>query len=109
MHTFGGIEEAMHAFRVLLLATVGAAAVTFATTPSMAQTGDAARVRPFKLGDQGAARIRSDRRNRSIARTKAETMQRDGRGCPKIESHASPPLAREVDRAPTPSSIAQKY
>ena len=48
MHTFGGIEEAMHAFRALLLAAVGAAAVMFAATPSMAQTGDAARVKAPK-------------------------------------------------------------
>ena len=48
MHTFGGIEEAMHAFRVLLLVAVGAAAVMLAATPSMAQTGNAARVKPPK-------------------------------------------------------------
>jgi hypothetical protein len=48
MHTFGGIEEAMHAFRVLLLVAVGAAVVMLVAPPSMAQTGDAARVRAPK-------------------------------------------------------------
>src|SRR6478736_4159770 len=48
MHTLGGIEEAMHAFRVLLLVAVGAAVVMLAAPPSMAQTGDAARVRAPK-------------------------------------------------------------
>jgi hypothetical protein len=48
MDTFGGIEEAMHVFRVLLLVAVGAAAVMLIAAPSVAQTGDAARVRAPK-------------------------------------------------------------
>src|SRR5215813_13667264 len=43
--TCGGIEEAMHLLRVLLLVAVGGVAVMLASAPSMAQTGDAARVK----------------------------------------------------------------